>query len=609
MTRSSVAIIAVLAALAVFEPSSAKAQPPTRGEVLRDSSSNESERESDSEREEDSEAREVKDESSESESHSGLALSSEGSENEREREEIDAPLEGKFEAVSIDAFRDLLTKARAEEGFGDPSAANASAKRYNEHPIHQSGRMDHFERLTVGRVSGRLAQHAMNIFSVLSTEGRNFADHTKAFAGLLKASSGEKFQGKLREVSTQLDQQLGAEAQGIFELNTQKDELLASDKPTPQKVRESRQLDQRLDLASSRYKEIEDARASVDALTAYADMIADLKKEGRDEEAAVLEKEMRQISGGFIDNLTGEKKKKPFKFKNLETRGGENAEVFVLNYNWETGKATKPRRGEGDAIFKPEGELEDADRISGAKLRLRNDAAFRSGLRQEMTYIFAKAFGMEDIVPRTKFVNIEGRVGVVQEMADGAPPRSDISRPTERPTDDFAEAAKTENLWRNLNRAEWLDLMSGQVDRHPGNYFITKDGGVFLIDSDQAQGHNEDPFLDTGTLPPAPKFIPRDLLGYFKRMNPAEVRRLGAGRLNSREQDALVARFERLKELALTLEARGAVIGDLQGPFGRRDGRWLDEEVISSQRTGTRYYQMADQDGANYDRAFPEAVD
>lgn len=165
-------------------------------------------------------------------------------------------------------------------------------------------------------------------------------------------------------------------------------------------------------------------------------------------------------------------------------------------------------RGEGgeevSLVFKPEvGARQSLAQLCagqlgfGTELRVMqlNVAACRS----------ADAIGCGDVVARSSIGMNEGRLGLFMEVAPGRS-AADISdgKPCAVTSDgreiSFAEALgrldskglrghMLGNLMRELSRLEWADLLSGQSDRHMGNYLVyinadTGDVKVTGIDND-----------------------------------------------------------------------------------------------------------------------------
>lgn len=342
---------------------------------------------------------------------------------------------------------------------------------------------------------------------------------------------------------------------------------------------------------------------------------------------------------GFFRNLSGEPLARDLDLGSLERLGGANAEVYKLHVDWDRRQVRAEDNGRTNAVFKPDGVLQFADVARNIGL-VNEEAALRQGTRQVMTYRLAQELGIGQMVPRTEAFNVADQRGVIQAEAEGGAAREPVRQAylhegqvqyaqfdellnraragdrTARKTveegwiyryrdgrigvgrdftraedadqlgPEFREAAQRPELWRNLATAEWFDLLCGQVDRNQGNFFVTREGGVQLIDNDQSFGHNSDPFVSIGTLPDRPAYIDKDLMDRLRALTPERVRQLSAGLLDTPEQDALVDRLEALQQHLDTVMANGGVIADL--------GTWRSQEVMTQLSGKEHHYAKAD---------------
>ena len=112
----------------------------------------------------------------------------------------------------------------------------------------------------------------------------------------------------------------------------------------------------------------------------------------------------------------------------------------------------------------------------------------------------AGAMGMRELLPTASAGSFEGRFGLFMGRAPGRTAR-DIVNGADSTKEGICNELRAHNkgalacanLQRELCRLEWLDLLSGQVDRHPDNYMVDIDalsGNVRVtgIDNDAAFG-------------------------------------------------------------------------------------------------------------------------
>ena len=113
----------------------------------------------------------------------------------------------------------------------------------------------------------------------------------------------------------------------------------------------------------------------------------------------------------------------------------------------------------------------------------------------------ADALGLGDVIVKTTVGSHKGSFGIFMEKARGVeadgfqhlgisvkPPAGDLSLRQIKKLDDDKYAKVVGGLMRQANRLEWLDMITGQGDRHTHNFFVSvgKDGTVSLkgIDND-----------------------------------------------------------------------------------------------------------------------------
>jgi hypothetical protein len=506
-------------------------------------------------------------------------------------------------------------RARARGQSADRPAARieASLSAFDNAHDHLE-KMPGFERLAVGDAEGRLAQHLVNIFVAFRQpgDGESAREHLQDFqhriGGDDTTTLGKELE-VMREYIEAREGNLGADA----------DALTAAER-----------------------RQFQSGIASIDAIKALI-AIRQQERGGffQRQEGIIADIKTALIGAGqdFFRNLSGEPRATDLDLNSLERLGGANAEVYRLHVDWDRREVRAEDNGRTNAVFKPDGVLQFAD-VAGNIGLVNEEATLRQGARQVMTYRLAQELGVGEMVPRTEAFNVADQRGVIQAEAEGGAAREPVRQaylsqgqpqyddfdrllnraragdPAARKTveeswiyryrdgrigvgrdftraedadqlgPEFREAAKRPELWRNLATAEWFDLLCGQVDRNQGNFFVTREGGVQLIDNDQSFGHNSDPFVSIGTLPDRPAYIDKDLMDRLNALTPERVRQLSAGLLDTPEQDALVNRLEALQQHLNTVVANKGVIADL--------GTWRSQEVMTQLSGKEHHYAKAD---------------
>lgn len=161
----------------------------------------------------------------------------------------------------------------------------------------------------------------------------------------------------------------------------------------------------------------------------------------------------------------------------------------------------------GELVFKP-----DVDsRIGLSTMVLASGGAYKETQNTASlnlaTQDTAKAFGCEDLVVKYSVGSHDGQFGFFMEKAKGFSGQEMAARKKDKgdgvaPADlktitDFAERAKIQGqVAKKLSKLQWLDLITGQGDRHWNNYFVhidktTHEVTVKAIDNDASFSTNK----------------------------------------------------------------------------------------------------------------------
>lgn len=235
---------------------------------------------------------------------------------------------------------------------------------------------------------------------------------------------------------------------------------------------------------------------------------------------------------------------------------GTFASVFALKVENADGVAQ-------DSVFKP---LKAAEKgwVGSASGIPMDDP--QTAIRNIATLSCAKKLGI-DVIADTQLAMIDtGRgpldpdLGLLMERAPGKQAR-----------EVDAEWLKNPAVFAEITKLQWLDHLTGQVDRHHNNYFIDvrPDGAVKVtgIDNDQCFGkdllrpadiqpHVGVPFYGTA-LPPA---IDTATASMIDDLNDDDLHELLDNRLSDEEVEAAVSRLQGLRLHVDQLRVQGLVI-------------------------------------------------
>lgn len=148
---------------------------------------------------------------------------------------------------------------------------------------------------------------------------------------------------------------------------------------------------------------------------------------------------------------------------------------------------------------------------------------------------------------------------------------------------------------RGMNDLQWMDALTGQVDRHGGNIFVDPDTGkVTGIDNDAAFGskNSDDPEELTGEashFKGIPDLVDTKMATHLTNLDAEKLTEImRANNLNDKEIEGAVARLNIIKTKIKDLEEKGHIVG-------------------AKDKEGTTKAQHADWGQSTYDLAVQEA--
>lgn len=176
------------------------------------------------------------------------------------------------------------------------------------------------------------------------------------------------------------------------------------------------------------------------------------------------------------------------------------------------------------------------------------------------------------LLPEMTMGTHQGKLGLFMSEAKGVKPYDfDTKTAAPLPYDSREHPIVSANLQKNLTNAQWLDCLTGQEDRHPGNLFVDPaTGDVTLIDNDQAfypglrSVDDPSPNHRIGNWAPPwpgkPEVIDRQLYDQLQAMTPEQLHNDLGHLLEKEEIEATASRLKDLQQHASRLEKEGKVI-------------------------------------------------
>jgi hypothetical protein len=196
-----------------------------------------------------------------------------------------------------------------------------------------------------------------------------------------------------------------------------------------------------------------------------------------------------------------------------------------------------------------------------------------------------------NVTARAEFAvhtNKQGKsvMGTVLEAAQGTEGAELAYRLDDDPDNPATVSLDDPVLQRGLNKLQLLDAISGQLDRHQGNYYVASDEqgnvtGVTGIDLDMAFGSKM-----TSTAKPdgamnykgLPEFIDQQMGEKILQVKPADIRAALLGLLPGPEIEATVSRFVEVQEAVLAAKKAGKLVA-----------KWDPNTAKAGSKAGSRY--------------------
>ncbi len=208
-----------------------------------------------------------------------------------------------------------------------------------------------------------------------------------------------------------------------------------------------------------------------------------------------------------------------------------------------------------------------------------NELGFDVVAKTQLAIQKSPKFGSKNVSPS----NWESQLGLVMEKAPGLEGKKTPSATFNDP-----------KVRKELTKLQLLDALTGQGDRHPGNYFIDKqlDGTVKItgIDNDQCFGKN---ITDANGIKQGnresnhgfrgcslPEVIDTDMAKSIEDLTPERLEELLGDKLSPEEVIATKQRLAGMKAHVQKLRSKGRIIAP---------DKWGDPAVVKKNNSGTSY--------------------
>jgi hypothetical protein len=244
-----------------------------------------------------------------------------------------------------------------------------------------------------------------------------------------------------------------------------------------------------------------------------------------------------------------------------EAVGGQMNKLDYVKYGFGVeevdGETRKAEGGEFEAYFKEDVDEDKAFGRHRGKYTGMPKLNPEFGKRNVAMYAIDKLLSA-NVIPPTFLAQHKGKMGIVMKKVEGV--GGDKAKKEDIDMDDPV-------IRQSLSKLYLLDIICAQVDRHPGNYIVVKEGGVIKgvkgIDNDlsfgkkykvkefdQMSGMNKEFSPVLGKLPSELKEIDQRFAQRIIDLSeePERVREALNGLLDDEEIDATVERIEHLAE-------------------------------------------------------------
>ena len=253
--------------------------------------------------------------------------------------------------------------------------------------------------------------------------------------------------------------------------------------------------------------------------------------------------------------------------------GGQVSKVYEVNYDPLSDTSLK------HGVFKQESREYDIGESPAAEASGIPQTEANFGGRSVATYKVDKLFGL-GMTPKTKFGTHKGMGGTVQDWAKGQSPQKLTTSDSGPDKTHYREFDYSDpEIQRQLATLQLFDTITGQVDRHPGNYYIHQGPGgtqVTSIDNDLAFGSEKDVgqmedqiWKDGRKLPfdhsrGVPLFVDESIAEQILKTSSKDLKDTISGMLSEAEVTKTLSRFAKVKSELRHKKANTARIKRLQ---------------------------------------------
>ncbi len=502
-----------------------------------------------------------------------------------------------------------FTKSKSRSGgTGKESAKGSRRDSGSGEQAPFSQQVDDLQEILIG-IPDRPAKSLMTFEELKAKIGS--APKKDRLGGLYKMSTrykaiGQKLEAVKQALARATIEQIadqGGREQFESALNDQLDEVVAAGKRYQKKHtgKKGRAVQELLDDVERFREEIP---RTLDALTDGNDQLPD----GLSVDQAIVAKR----SGIKPGQLKGVSLKHcEFTRFNDETRQGDTKQLGKGAVNTVHAVTT-----EGvERVFKEEQQTDTSQAWAPGMMGINFKDDPRYGNRNVAGGILGKLLGTS-VMPDSRFAVNEGKVGLLMDKAPGKTLK-DLREKGELDTDSFSSKAKA-SLQQQLMDMEVCDILTGQTDRHRGNYMIDVQGDkvtvtgidndfsfpdVDNVDESYVEDKNGTPlvlkFGAMNSIKTLPVLMSKTIADKISGIDfDRDIAPEWEGLLKEPEIRAAQTRFQALADHVGVLRQTGCIVADWE--------KWRSPRP--DQLTATEYLEQAGKGSSLYERDFSDII-
>ena len=283
---------------------------------------------------------------------------------------------------------------------------------------------------------------------------------------------------------------------------------------------------------------------------------------------------------------------------NDNTREGPSQELGKGNVN----SVQLVKHGGVERVFKEEQQTDNSKAWAPQFMGIDVKTDPRYGNRNVAGGVLGKLLGTT-VMPESRFAVNDGKVGLLMEKAPGKT-LAQLLKSKDIDEDSFSPKAMA-SLQQQLMDMEACDILTGQSDRHPGNYMIDIQGDrvtVTAIDNDFAFPNTDNvTFGDKTRIPlvfpgmnsikTLPALMSKTVADRIKAIDfDRDVAPSYQGLLDVSEIRDAKTRFQALRDHVVKLEQNGCIVSDWEKWRGPRPERLTATAFLAAQGEGSSLF-------------------